>query len=100
MDIACSPDKVWKTTASNRELKSRLGHYLWLAKAGLIVEITKQGNPLGRIIPGVAFFKTRIETARHAGLLSWNGQKLKPRTLVAKVRTKKTLAEIVVKNRR
>jgi len=100
MAIACSPDKVWKTTASNRELKSCLGHYLWLAKAGQFVEITKQGNPLGRIVPGVASFETRIDAARRAGLLSWNGQKLKPRTLVAKVRTKKTLAEIVVNNRR
>jgi len=68
------------TTASNRELKSRLGHYLWLAKAGQFVEITERGNPLGQIVPGVASFKTRIETARHAGLLVWNEQKLKLRT--------------------
>jgi antitoxin (DNA-binding transcriptional repressor) of toxin-antitoxin stability system len=69
-----------KSTVNLRELTGRLSCCLRLVKAGLIVEITEQGNPLGRIVPGVAFFKTRIETARHAGLLSWNGQKLKPRT--------------------
>ena len=89
-----------KSTVNVRELTGRLSCCLRLVKAGLIVEITERGKPLGRIVPGVASFKTRIETARHAGLLSWNEQKLKLRTLVAKVCTKKTLAEIVVNNRR
>jgi antitoxin (DNA-binding transcriptional repressor) of toxin-antitoxin stability system len=89
-----------KSTVNVRELTGRLSCCLRLVKAGLIVEITERGNPLGRIVRGVASFETRIDAARRPGLLSWNGQKLKPHAPVVKVCTKKTLAEIVVKNRR
>lgn len=39
------------TTVSIRELKSRLSHYMRLAKAGETVEITERGVPIGRIVP-------------------------------------------------
>ena len=88
-----------KSTVNVREFQSRLSYYLRLVKAGHIVEITERGKPLARIIPVVWPLEKRIEAARRAGLLSWNGQKLKPRTPVAKVRTKKAIAEIVIENR-
>lgn len=88
------------TSVSIRELKSRLSHYLRLAKEGQIVEITERGKPVGRIVPVVSSLEERIEAARRSGLVSWNGQKPKPRAPVAKVRTKKTIAEIVSENRR
>ena len=83
-------EAVMRTTAvSIQDFTSRLSHYLKLVKAGHIVEITEQGKPLER----------RIEASKRAGLLSWNGQKPKPRAPVAKLRTKKTIAEIVIENR-
>ena len=88
------------TSVSIRELKSRLSHYLRLAKEGQIGEITERGKPVGRIVPVVSSLEERIEAARRSGLVSWNGQKPKPRAPVAKVRTKKTIAEIVSENRR
>ena len=89
-----------EATVSIRELKSRLSHYLQRAKAGEIVEITERGKPVGRIVPVASSLEERIEAARRSGLVSWNGQKLKPLKPVAKLRTKKTVAELVVEDRR
>jgi prevent-host-death family protein len=89
-----------ETTVSIRELKSRLSHYLRRAKAGQIVEITERGKPVGRIVPVASSLEERIEAARRSGLVSWNGRKLKPLKPVAKLRTKKTVAELVVEDRR
>jgi len=89
-----------ETAVSIRELKSRLSHYLRLAKAGQSVEITERGKPVGRIVPVAFSLEERIEAARRSGLVSWNGRKLKPLKPVAKVRTKKTVAELVVEDRR
>jgi len=87
-------------TLSIRELKSRLSHYLPQVKAGQIVEITYRGKPVGRIVTVVSSLEERIEAARRSGLLSWNGQKLEPLKPVARLRTKKTVAELVVEDRR
>jgi prevent-host-death family protein len=87
-------------TASIRELKSRLSHYLRLAKRGQIVEITERGRPVGRIVPVVSPLEDRIEAAIRSGLVSWNGHRLHPRVPVAKVRRSKTVAELVVEGRR
>jgi prevent-host-death family protein len=89
-----------ETTVSIRELKSRLSHYLRQAKAGQIVEITERGKPVGRIVPVASSLEERIEAARRSGLISWNGRKLTPLKPVAKLRTKKTVAELVVEDRR
>jgi prevent-host-death family protein len=87
-------------TASIRELKSRLSHYLRLAKRGQIVEITERGKPLGRIVPVVSPLEDRLEAAIRSGLVSWNGRRLHPRVPVAKVRRSKTVAGLVVEGRR
>jgi len=87
-------------TVSIRELKSRLSHYLPQVKAGQIVEITYRGKPVGRIVTVASSLEERIEATRRSGLLSWNGQKLEPLKPVARLRTKKTVAELVVEDRR
>jgi len=88
-----------KSTVNVREFQSRLSYYLRLVKAGHIMEITERGKPLARIIPVGLPLEKRIEAATRAGLLSWNRQQLKPRAPVTKLRTKKTIAEIVIENR-
>jgi prevent-host-death family protein len=100
MEVAMKEVSTAATTVSIRELKSRLSHYLRRAKAGQIVEITERGRPVGRIIPVVSSLEERIEAARRSGLLSWNGQKIRSLKPVAKLRTKKTVAELVVEDRR
>jgi prevent-host-death family protein len=88
-----------QTTVSIRELKSRLSYYLRLAKAGKSVEILERGNPIGRIIPTVLPVQDRIEAMAQSGLLLWNKRKLKPMAPVARVRGKRTVAELLIEDR-
>jgi prevent-host-death family protein len=89
-----------ETRVSVRELKSRLSHYLRLAKAGQTVEITERGTPIGRIVPVSLSLEERVEAAVRSGLVSWNRCRLQPRPPIAKTRTEKTVAELVVEGRR
>jgi prevent-host-death family protein len=88
-----------QTTVNVRELKSRLSHYLRLAKAGESVEITERGTPIGRIVPTSAPIEDRMEAMARSGLLLWNKRKLKPMAPVARVRGKRTVAEFLVEDR-
>lgn len=87
------------TTVSIRDLKSRLSHYLRLTRAGETVEITDRGVPVGRIVPAASPAADRIEAMAGAGLVAWNRRRLAPRTPAARVRGKKTVAELLVADR-
>ena len=89
-----------QTTVNIRELKSRLSHYLRLAKAGESVEIMERGNPIGRIIPTVLPVQDRIEAMAQSGLLLWNKQKLRPMAPLARVRGRRTVAELLIEDRK
>ncbi len=82
-----------------RELKSRLSHYLRLTKAGESVVITERGTPIGRIVPSAAPAEERLTAMMQAGLVLWNKQKLKSMPPVAKVRGKRTVADILIEDR-
>jgi prevent-host-death family protein len=88
-----------QTTVNIRELKSRLSHYLRLAKAGESVEIMERGTPIGRIIPTALPVRDRIEAMARSGLLLWNKRKLRSMEPLARVRGKRTVAEILVEDR-
>jgi len=88
-----------ETRASIRELKARLSHYLRLAKAGKTVEITEWGTPIGRILPSSGRIEERVQSLAHSGLLAWNGRKLRSRSPVAKLRTRKTVAQLLIEGR-
>lgn len=87
------------TTVSIRELKSRLSHYMRLAKAGETVEITERGVPIGRIVPTSLPAEDRVQVLARSGLLAWNQRRLGPRAPAARVRGKKTVAELLVEDR-
>jgi len=89
-----------KVTAVNiRDLKSRLSHYLRLAKSGQTVEITKRGVPIGIIVPTGLPADERVDAMARSGLLAWNRRKLGPHPPSAKVRGRKTIAELLVEDR-
>jgi prevent-host-death family protein len=88
-----------QTRVNIRELKSRLSHYLRLAKAGESVEIMERGTPIGRIIPTAFPIQDRIEAMSQSGLLLWNKRKLKRMMPVARVRGKRTVAELLIEDR-
>ncbi len=88
-----------QTSVNVRELKSRLSHYLRMAKAGKSVEIMERGTPIGRIIPTALPIQDRIEAMAQSGLLLWNKRKLKSMAPVARARRKRTVAELLIENR-
>ena len=87
------------TSVNIRELKSKLSHYLRLAKAGESVEITERGTPIGRIVPTALPVEDRIEAMAKSGLLKWNQKRLKRRKAVARVKGKRTVADVLVEDR-
>ena len=89
-----------ETRVNIRELKSRLSHYLRLAKAGESVEIMERGTPIGRIIPTGFPIQDRIEAMAQSGLLLWNKQKLRPMTPLARVRGRRTVAQLLIEDRK
>ena len=88
-----------ETRVNIRELKSRLSHYLRLAKGGESVEIMDRGTPIGRIIPTGFPIQDRIEAMAQSGLLLWNKRKLKRMAPVARVRGKRTVADLLIEDR-
>ena len=88
-----------ETRVNIRELKSRLSHYLRLAKAGESVEIMERGTPIGRIIPTALPVQDRIEAMARSGLLLWNKRKLRPMAPLARVRGRRTVAELLIEDR-
>lgn len=88
-----------QTTVNVRELKSRLSHYLRLAKAGESVEITERGVPIGRIVPTGAPVEDRVEAMARTGLLQWDKRRLPPAAPVARSSGPRTVAELLVEDR-
>ena len=89
-----------QTTVNIREFKSRLSHYLRLAKAGESVEIMERGTPIGRIIPTALAVQDRIDAMAQSGLLLWNKRKLRPMAPLARVRGRRTVAELLIEDRK
>ncbi|HEX8947914.1 MAG TPA: type II toxin-antitoxin system prevent-host-death family antitoxin [Dissulfurispiraceae bacterium] len=88
-----------QTLVNIREFKSRLSHYLRLTKAGESVVITERGTPIGRIVPAAAPLEERMQAMAQAGLALWNKKKLKTMPPVAKVRGKRTVADLLIEDR-
>ena len=88
-----------QSLVSIRELKSRLSHYLRLTRKGESVVITDRGVPIGRIVPIGLDLDQRLAATREAGLAQWSGHKLRQRKPVAKLRGRKTVAQLLVDDR-
>jgi len=84
---------------SIRELKSRLNHYLRLARKGESVVITDHGVPIARIMPIGRDPDARLAAMRDTGLAQWSGRKLRRRKPVAKLLGRKTVAQLLVEER-
>jgi len=82
-----------------RDLKTHLSEYLREIKKGKTIVITEHGKPVGRLIPAVLPQADRIEAMRRAGIIAWNGKKLKIAAPRAKVSGRGTLADLLVEDR-
>lgn len=79
-----------------RDLKSRLSEYLRQVKQGKTVIITDHGHPVGRLSPVDLPLEERLKTLQSAGMVAWNGQKLKPVTPAAVNRREKQVSDFLV----
>jgi prevent-host-death family protein len=82
-----------------RDLKARLSEYLRQVSQGQTVIITEHGRPVGRLSPVNQPLDERLKALQDAGLVAWNGQKLKPVTPAAVNRGDKLVADILVEMR-
>lgn len=88
-----------QATVSIRELKSRLSHFLRLARRGESVVITDRGVPVGRLVPIGQNLDERIAALRAARLLHWSGRRLAPRKPVVRIAAGKSVAQLLVEDR-
>jgi prevent-host-death family protein len=83
-------------TVGVRELRNNLSTYLRRVKAGEVVTITEHGQEVGHIMPPEASLEERMKVLAAAGVIEWNGEKLKPFTPEAVNRSDTLLSDIVV----
>jgi len=82
-----------------RDLKARLSEYLRQVSQGQIVIITDHGRPVGRLSPVDQPLDKRFKALQDAGLVAWNGQKLKPVMPAAINRGDRQVSDILVEMR-
>jgi prevent-host-death family protein len=88
-----------QAVVSVRELKSRLSHYLKLARGGESVVITDRGVPVGRLVPIEQDLEGRIAALRGARLLQWSGRRLAPRQPAVRIPAGKSVAQLLIEER-
>lgn len=82
-----------------RDLKSHLSEYLRYVKQGNIVVITDHGRPVGRISPVEQPLDERLKALQEAGMVAWNGKKLKRIKPAAVNRSEQQVSDLLVQMR-
>ena len=88
-----------QTRVGIRELKAHLSEYMAKVKSGQSIVITEHGKPVGRIIPEGQSLEEHVEALRQAGVIAWNGKKLKRFKPPAVNRSDKLVSDIVIEMR-
>jgi prevent-host-death family protein len=83
-----------------RQLKANLSKYLRQVKAGKTLVITEHGRAVGRLTPVTRPLSVRLADLRRAGLIEWNGKRLPRSRPAANVRGKKSVAQLLIEERR
>ncbi len=84
---------------SIRELRSRLSHYLRLARGGESVVITDRGVPVGRLVAIEWDHEGQIAALRAAKQIQWSGRRLMPRKPTVLIPAGKSVAELLIEDR-
>jgi len=88
-----------QTKVGIRELKENLSKYMAKVKSGQSIVITEHGKPVGRIIPEGQSLEERVEALVQAGVIAWNGKKLKRIKPPAVNKSNKLVSDIVIEMR-
>ena len=81
------------------ELRTKLSGYIREVKKGATIVVTEHGRPVARIVRETEPLDAKLRRLRAAGVILWNGRRLAKTKPVARVRGKRTVADIVVENR-
>lgn len=81
-------------TIGIRDLKAHLSSYLEKVQKGHTIIITSHGKPIAHLTPTREELMDRVRTLQAAGLIIWNGKKLKPAKPVAVNKGKKLVSDI------
>lgn len=82
-----------------RELKSKLSECVREVKRGGTIVVTEHGRRVARLVREGESLQERIEALRNAGNIGWSGRRLGATKTAARLRGRRTVADIVVENR-
>jgi prevent-host-death family protein len=82
-----------------RELKSKLSECVREVRAGQTIVVTQRGRAVARIIPDATTVPERLAALRSAGGIQWSGRRLGRTKPLARVRGRRTVADLVSENR-
>ena len=69
-------------------------------KAGHTIVITEHGRTVGRIVPTETSLDEKLAALQQAGLIRWNGKKLKPMQPIATLPEGCSLSDLIIEDRR
>ena len=84
---------------SMTELKAHLGLYIKRAEQGDVIIITSRGKTVAQLTTTKDALMERVKILQKAGLVKWNGKKLKIRDPVMVNNSGKQFSDIVVEMR-
>jgi prevent-host-death family protein len=83
-----------------RELKSKLSECVREVRHGGTIVVTDHGEAVARLIPELDSFVERTEMLGNSGMVLWSGRRLRRSRPQARTRGKRTVADMVVENRK
>jgi len=82
-----------------RELKSKLSECVREVRDGRTIVVTEHGRAVARLIPDTTSTHDRLAALKNAGGIQWSGRRLGRTKPAARVRGKRTVADLVSENR-
>ena len=82
-----------------RELKSKLSECVREVREGRTIVVTERGRAVARLIPDATSVRDRLASLKTAGSIQWSGRRLARTRPVARLRGRRTIADLVGENR-
>jgi prevent-host-death family protein len=86
-------------TVGVRDLKTHLSSYLEKVQKGHTIVITSHGKTIAHLTPSKEELADRVKALQAAGLIAWNGKKMRDIKPVAINTGKKQASDIVIEMR-
>ena len=82
-----------------RELKSKLSACVREVRAGETIVVTERGRAVARLIPDAMSVPERLAALERAGGIQWSGRRLTRPKPAARLRGRRTVADLISENR-